>query len=217
MTSLPPLLWRHYPSTMTSLSLYYDVTILHSKAHFMTFQHSTQGSWRHITTTMKWKKFLLRNYQSPSMTTLISFWRHLSSPMVISLLVIVRSPILIMICSVMRRQCWTFPLFKLYHIFFAVIEKTLCMKCKEHESNFYQKEISKIIELENKFARLWSQCQRCQGSLHQEVLCTRYRVIFLKIFIFSGYLNVTCYHGLVFSNQYILFIVWCWIIVLCWC
>lgn len=22
------------------------------------------------------------------------------------------------------------------------------------------------------FARLWTQCQRCQGSLHQDVICT---------------------------------------------
>lgn len=51
-------------------------------------------------------------------------------------------------------------------------EKTICTNCKPHESNFYQKEIAKIIELENKFSRLWSQCQRCQESLHQEVLCT---------------------------------------------
>ena len=26
--------------------------------------------------------------------------------------------------------------------------------------------------LENKFSRLWTECQRCQGSLHQEVLCS---------------------------------------------
>ena len=32
--------------------------------------------------------------------------------------------------------------------------------------------MSKLNELEERFARLWSQCQRCQGSLHQDVLCT---------------------------------------------
>lgn len=26
--------------------------------------------------------------------------------------------------------------------------------------------------LEDRFSRLWTQCQRCQGSLHEEVLCT---------------------------------------------
>lgn len=27
-------------------------------------------------------------------------------------------------------------------------------------------------DLEGQFQSLWSQCQRCQGSLHQDVLCT---------------------------------------------
>jgi DNA polymerase delta subunit 1 len=26
--------------------------------------------------------------------------------------------------------------------------------------------------MERKFNSLWTQCQRCQGSLHQDVLCT---------------------------------------------
>ena len=26
--------------------------------------------------------------------------------------------------------------------------------------------------MQQHFSRLWTQCQRCQGSLHQEVLCT---------------------------------------------
>ena len=30
----------------------------------------------------------------------------------------------------------------------------------------------KMNYLENKFSRLWTECQRCQGSLHQEVLCS---------------------------------------------
>jgi DNA polymerase delta subunit 1 len=29
-----------------------------------------------------------------------------------------------------------------------------------------------VTVLEQRFNRLWSQCQRCQGSLHQDVLCT---------------------------------------------
>lgn len=28
-----------------------------------------------------------------------------------------------------------------------------------------------VNELETQFAALWTQCQRCQGSLHQDVLC----------------------------------------------
>lgn len=29
-----------------------------------------------------------------------------------------------------------------------------------------------LKQTEIKFNRLWTQCQRCQGSLHQDVLCT---------------------------------------------
>ncbi|KAJ1561863.1 DNA-directed DNA polymerase delta [Cladochytrium tenue] len=32
--------------------------------------------------------------------------------------------------------------------------------------------MSIMSELEVKFARLWTQCQRCQGSLHQDVICS---------------------------------------------
>eukprot|EP00040_Diaphanoeca_grandis_P024087 m.132040 g.132040 ORF g.132040 m.132040 type:complete len:1070 (+) comp29583_c0_seq1:139-3348(+) len=48
----------------------------------------------------------------------------------------------------------------------------LCDRCKPDESKLYQKEVGKLTALEEKFSRLWSQCQRCQGSLHQDVLCT---------------------------------------------
>ena len=51
-------------------------------------------------------------------------------------------------------------------------EKNLCVICKKDESKLYQKEMGKLTKLEDKFSRLWSQCQRCQGSLHQDVLCT---------------------------------------------
>ena len=27
-------------------------------------------------------------------------------------------------------------------------------------------------QLQSRFSRLWTQCQRCQGSLHSEVLCS---------------------------------------------
>ena len=39
-------------------------------------------------------------------------------------------------------------------------------------SSIYQKEMSQLSALEDKFSRLWTQCQRCQGSRHEEVLCT---------------------------------------------
>lgn len=48
----------------------------------------------------------------------------------------------------------------------------VCVHCKSRESAIYQKRISQFSVLEEKFARLWTECQRCQGSLHEEVLCT---------------------------------------------
>uniref|UniRef100_A0A8C8VJK1 DNA polymerase n=1 Tax=Pelusios castaneus TaxID=367368 RepID=A0A8C8VJK1_9SAUR len=48
----------------------------------------------------------------------------------------------------------------------------VCKFCVGHQSELYQKEISHLSALEEKFARLWTQCQRCQGSLHEDVLCT---------------------------------------------
>ncbi|XP_059584205.1 DNA polymerase delta catalytic subunit isoform X1 [Alligator mississippiensis] len=48
----------------------------------------------------------------------------------------------------------------------------VCKFCLDRQSELYQKEISHLSSLEEKFARLWTQCQRCQGSLHEDVLCT---------------------------------------------
>lgn len=51
-------------------------------------------------------------------------------------------------------------------------QQTLCKHCKGRETELYQKTIANVRELEQLFGRLWTQCQRCQGSLHQDVLCT---------------------------------------------
>ncbi|CAG02717.1 unnamed protein product, partial [Tetraodon nigroviridis] len=48
----------------------------------------------------------------------------------------------------------------------------VCDFCKKKESELYQKEIYHLNTLEERFSRLWTQCQRCQGSLHEDVLCT---------------------------------------------
>uniref|UniRef100_A0A0B6ZKM2 DNA polymerase n=2 Tax=Arion vulgaris TaxID=1028688 RepID=A0A0B6ZKM2_9EUPU len=50
--------------------------------------------------------------------------------------------------------------------------QAVCQHCKPRESELYQKELSQVQALEEKFSRLWTQCQRCQGSLHEDVLCT---------------------------------------------
>lgn len=51
-------------------------------------------------------------------------------------------------------------------------DAAVCDFCKRKESELYQKEIFHLSTLEERFSRLWTQCQRCQGSLHEDVLCT---------------------------------------------
>lgn len=48
---------------------------------------------------------------------------------------------------------------------------TLCAHCAPHEAEVYSKQLTIVNEAEEKFSRLWTQCQRCQGSLHADVLC----------------------------------------------
>lgn len=45
-------------------------------------------------------------------------------------------------------------------------------ECRPRFGELYQKSLSKVSELEVRFARLWTQCQRCQGSMHNEVICS---------------------------------------------
>ena len=52
----------------------------------------------------------------------------------------------------------------------------VCKHCKLARVGLYQKEVGQLSALEEKFARLWTQCQRCQGSLHEDILCTRYEI-----------------------------------------
>ena len=52
------------------------------------------------------------------------------------------------------------------------ISKSLCQHCLANESQHLQKALYSVNKLEEDFNRLWTQCQRCQGSLHQDVLCT---------------------------------------------
>lgn len=48
----------------------------------------------------------------------------------------------------------------------------VCRHCHPLESDIYQREMVHLSNLEDKFSRLWTQCQRCQGNLHEDVLCT---------------------------------------------
>lgn len=50
-------------------------------------------------------------------------------------------------------------------------QDTVCAHCKGKEGELYQRALSGVGDLEAQFGALWTQCQRCQGSLHQDVLC----------------------------------------------
>ncbi|KAJ8253634.1 hypothetical protein COCON_G00202460 [Conger conger] len=51
-------------------------------------------------------------------------------------------------------------------------DAALCDFCKKRESELYQREVAYLNHLEERFSRLWTECQRSQGSLHEAVLCT---------------------------------------------
>jgi len=48
----------------------------------------------------------------------------------------------------------------------------VCENDRPRFGELYQKTLSKVSELEVRFGRLWTQCQRCQGSMHCEVICS---------------------------------------------
>ena len=48
----------------------------------------------------------------------------------------------------------------------------VCANCAPRLGELYQKTLSKVSDLEVQFGRLWTQCQRCQGSMHCEVICS---------------------------------------------
>ncbi|KAI0031276.1 DNA polymerase family B-domain-containing protein [Vararia minispora EC-137] len=58
----------------------------------------------------------------------------------------------------------------------SVTDGAVCNNCRPRIGVLYQKQASTLVtsvsEMQVRFSRLWTQCQRCQGSLHQDVLCT---------------------------------------------
>ncbi|XP_044259978.1 DNA polymerase delta catalytic subunit isoform X2 [Tribolium madens] len=50
--------------------------------------------------------------------------------------------------------------------------EAVCSHCKPKEATLYQQELGHHRMLENRFSELFTECQRCQGSLHEEILCT---------------------------------------------
>lgn len=48
----------------------------------------------------------------------------------------------------------------------------VCENCRPRIGELYTKTLTKVSDLEVRFGRLWTQCQRCQGSMHCEVICS---------------------------------------------
>jgi len=51
-------------------------------------------------------------------------------------------------------------------------EGAVCESCRPRFGELYQKSLAKVNEMQVRFGRLWTQCQRCQGSVHCEVICS---------------------------------------------
>lgn len=48
----------------------------------------------------------------------------------------------------------------------------VCKNCQDKTSEVYMGVITQVSEYEERYCRLWSTCQKCQGSLTQNILCT---------------------------------------------
>eukprot|EP00474_Spongospora_subterranea_P000728 CRZ01186.1 hypothetical protein [Spongospora subterranea] len=51
-------------------------------------------------------------------------------------------------------------------------ESIVCKDCTEFLPTIYDAQIQSCRLTEKLFSQLWTECQRCQGSVHQEVLCS---------------------------------------------
>lgn len=50
-------------------------------------------------------------------------------------------------------------------------QTALCTRCEPNRAEIFIDKNHHVRECEDHFSRLWSQCQRCQGSVNQKVLC----------------------------------------------
>ncbi|RDA93478.1 hypothetical protein CP533_2641 [Ophiocordyceps camponoti-saundersi (nom. inval.)] len=51
-------------------------------------------------------------------------------------------------------------------------EGAVCADCGPRVGELYKRTLDRVSDLEVRFGRLWTQCQRCQGSMHCEVICS---------------------------------------------
>ncbi|KAG5179249.1 hypothetical protein JKP88DRAFT_270411 [Tribonema minus] len=51
-------------------------------------------------------------------------------------------------------------------------EGTLCKHCAPREAEIYQQKQAELNKQEVMYARLWTQCQNCQGARYEDVICS---------------------------------------------
>ena len=52
-------------------------------------------------------------------------------------------------------------------------ERTFCLNCRPREPEIFMQKVAQVADLKQSFSRLWTECQRCQGSMHHDVLCSK--------------------------------------------
>ncbi|MCP9257910.1 DNA polymerase [Dirofilaria immitis] len=52
------------------------------------------------------------------------------------------------------------------------VSDATCMHCKPNEGKVYITHLALMNAIENRFARLWTECQNCSGTMNEEVLCS---------------------------------------------
>ncbi|KAI7870138.1 DNA polymerase family B-domain-containing protein [Spinellus fusiger] len=52
------------------------------------------------------------------------------------------------------------------------VKLAVCKDCESKKGELYMDQLGPLNDLEVKYSRLWTQCQRCQGSTYREVICT---------------------------------------------
>jgi DNA polymerase delta subunit 1 len=50
--------------------------------------------------------------------------------------------------------------------------QSLCANCKSKEGEIYIEKLNTLTSHQGVFNQLWTECQRCQGSFHQDVICS---------------------------------------------
>jgi DNA polymerase delta subunit 1 len=48
----------------------------------------------------------------------------------------------------------------------------LCIHCQPKEADIYTSKLSELNSYQQVYSQLWTECQRCQGSFHQDVICS---------------------------------------------